>query len=396
MPESIHLEIDYNQRQIYRVSSDSRDIIANHLRPQEWQLITHMDECNQQKNYVSVVCDFDQLAAILWEGRNLADKRGDLTHLVLDLRRKLEPDPKNPKLLQTVPRKGYVLHTKAFVALDDLPPFVCGIPIAHPRHFFGRTYQIRSITNLWRPSAMQHAAVFGKRRSGKTSLLKYLQNIHAAAPTHLRPGQRNDWLHNPERYDIVLIDFLLGQNRTQEGLLSGILRNLRMQVPTPCNLSNFERVLEEELQNPTVILMDELEAALRATELDQPFWGSLRALGTTQLNNRLCFVISAQHRPELVASEMGKPSPFFNIFYGHEYELGPLTKDEAYELIDSAPEPFAQADKDWIYEKSQGWPPLLQLYCDLCFRAMDHQLTKEDWRIRAIQQSRNFDNLFKV
>ncbi|MDM8569581.1 hypothetical protein QUF50_08755, partial [Thiotrichales bacterium HSG1] len=69
-----------------------------------------------------------------------------------------------------------------------------GIPISHPNQFFGRTDILMRVKRAWQdPNALQHVSIIGKRRSGKTSLLKYLQYINQTPTTELRPEQQQIW-----------------------------------------------------------------------------------------------------------------------------------------------------------------------------------------------------------
>jgi hypothetical protein len=89
-------------------------------------------------------------------------------------------------------------------------------------------------------------------------------------------------------------------------------------------------------KQPSVVLLDEIGAALAAPELDQEFWWSLRSLGSNQTGGRLAFVLTAHELLARLAQAQGKPSPFFNIF-GHTLLLGALSEAEAHELIASSP-----------------------------------------------------------
>ena len=104
-------------------------------------------------------------------------------------------------------------------------PFIAGPPITHPRHFFGREYELKRLFGLWQDTTMpmQNAAIIGPRGSGKTSLLLYLEKITTVPTTQLRSGQRADWLPQAEPYRWVFIDFRNPQVGTRTGLLSYIL-----------------------------------------------------------------------------------------------------------------------------------------------------------------------------
>jgi len=155
----------------------------------------------------------------------------------------------------------------------ELSPFVAGPPITHPRHFFGRERELKRLFNLLKHPPLQNAAIIGSRRSGKTSLLLHLKNITTFPLEHLRPGQRADWLPEPNRYYWIYVDFQDPRMGNQEGLLRYLLTCLNLPVPTLCDLDHFLGIVCRNLNSPTVILLDEIGVALRRyPELDNIFW----------------------------------------------------------------------------------------------------------------------------
>ncbi|MFO7681794.1 MAG: BTAD domain-containing putative transcriptional regulator, partial [Chloroflexota bacterium] len=249
----------------------------------------------------------------------------------------LAPTPAPPPLLQTPPQPvGYSAQ---------LPHFVAGPPITHPSAFFGREREIKRIMNLVRYLPMQNAAVIGPRRSGKTSLLHHLKHVQP------QPG--------PLRW--IFVDFQDTRMGALPHLLRYLLENMHITVPEPCDLEAFMDVVSEELETPTVILMDEIGVALqRYPDLDDAFWESLRSLATNQVGGKLAFVLAGAESPEQLAVQSGLGSPFFNIF-GYVAALGPLTEAEALALIAHSPRPFSSEDIAWILQASGRWPILLQI-----------------------------------
>jgi hypothetical protein len=79
----------------------------------------------------------------------------------------------------------------------EFSPFITDPTITHPRHFFGRQKELKRLFDLLKRHPLQNAAIIGKRRSGKTSLLHYLKNITTTPPEQLRSGQKSDWLPLP-------------------------------------------------------------------------------------------------------------------------------------------------------------------------------------------------------
>jgi len=268
---------------------------------------------------------------------------------------------------------------------DTFEPFIVGPPILAPQYFFGRDYELRRIFSLWRRFPLQNVAVIGKKRSGKTSLLHYLMNITLTEPHHLRPDQKNDWLPQPEHYRWVFVDFQDARMVSRERLLRHILAGLGLPIPEPCDLAAFMDVVSETLTSPAIILMDEINAAIDSPELDQQFWGSLRSLGTNFTGGNLAFLLTSHESPAQLATERGKPSPFFNIF-GHSLTLKPLPEPEARELIDSSPIQFTAEDIEWILTESACWPWLLQILCHLRLTALEFGETGDAWKQQGLRQ----------
>ncbi|MFH7028292.1 MAG: CHAT domain-containing protein [Heteroscytonema crispum UTEX LB 1556] len=69
---------------------------------------------------------------------------------------------------------------------EERSPFITGTSITHPRDFFGRNYELKRLFNLLKRLPLQNAAIIGKKRSGKTSLLHYLKNITTTPAEDLR------------------------------------------------------------------------------------------------------------------------------------------------------------------------------------------------------------------
>lgn len=264
--------------------------------------------------------------------------------------------------------------------------FIAGPPILNPQHFFGRERIVRRLFGLLRQRPLQNAAIIGPRRSGKTSLLHYIRQITTAVST--RPNQRTDWLAQPEQYRWIFVDFQDSRLGTEQGLLRHLLTQMEIAVPKPCNLDNFLDLVSEQLAQPTIILLDEIGVALgRYPELDDAFWESLRSLATNQVNGNLAFILTAQERPETLASSQGMGSPFFNIF-GYTATLGPLDEKAAHELMGNAPTPFTAEDTTWMLQKSGRWPILLQILCRERLLALEEDV--DNWQEEAWAQAAPF------
>ena len=276
--------------------------------------------------------------------------------------------------------------------------FIAGPPINQPRYFFGREYELKRLFGLWKYAniPMQNAAIIGPRGSGKTSLLLYLKSITTPLASQLRPGQRIDWLPQPEKYHWVFVDFRDSQLGTRAGLLRHLLTCLELSIPNPCNLERFVEVVSGHLREPTIILFDEIGVALeRCAELDDTFWDGLRALACTQVEGNLAFVLSARELPQQLARRNNRSSDFFSIF-AYTAPLGPLTASEARELIASSPIRFPGDDVDWILTQSQCWPLLIQILCRERLITLEEDKTGHAWREEGLRQLAPFQHLLST
>jgi transcriptional regulator with XRE-family HTH domain len=279
--------------------------------------------------------------------------------------------------------------------LEETSAFITCTPITHPRHFFGRQKELKRLFDLLKRRPLQNAAIIGKRRSGKTSLLYYLKNITTTPTEQLRPGQKSDWLPHSENYRWIFVDFQDARRQSREGLLRYILECLKMSVPSPCDLERFMDAVSSNLRQPTVILLDEIGVGLqRCPELDDGFWESLRSLTTNQTNGNLGFVLATPESPIDLARSTGHSSPFFNIF-GYTTTLGAMTEAEARELIASSPIPFPAEDVEWILTQSKCWPLLLQILCRERLFSLENGEMGDDWREEGLQQMQPFTHLFE-
>ena len=276
---------------------------------------------------------------------------------------------------------------------QEKSPFITGTPITQPHYFFGREKELKRLFNLIKRHPLQNAAIIGKKRIGKTSLLHYLKNISTTPAEQLRLGQKSDWLPHPESYQWVFVDLQDARMQSREGLLKYILESLKMKVLTPCDLDHFMNELSGNLSSPTVILLDEIGVALqRCPELDDTFWESLRSLATNQTRGNLAFILTTPEPPSDFARNTGHSSPFFNIF-GYTAYLETLTEPEARELIASSPIPFPGDDVEWILTQSHCHPFLLQILCRERLFTLEEGETNDNWQKEGLQQMKPFANL---
>jgi hypothetical protein len=104
-----YLVYEWVQARLFRVDGASRQEIRD-LRPQEHKLIRYMDQRNRANSDVPVMCTYEELIAAIW-GEDASRTESEINHLIWELRKKIEPDPKEPLFLETVRGLGYRLVT---------------------------------------------------------------------------------------------------------------------------------------------------------------------------------------------------------------------------------------------------------------------------------------------
>lgn len=110
---------------VYRVEG-GKEILIEGLRPKGHQLLRHMVSRGsglplaeasgaEARTAEAVACDHDELITALWKPREewppgRGYDRTDLAGVVRAVRRRIEPDPASPRILETVPTIGYRLY----------------------------------------------------------------------------------------------------------------------------------------------------------------------------------------------------------------------------------------------------------------------------------------------
>lgn len=76
------------------------------------KMLSFMIQKNKANNDNPVLCSFDDIISAIWGPSFLGIRDySDVTHLVIDLRKKIEPDPEKPVFLTNVRGIGYQLNT---------------------------------------------------------------------------------------------------------------------------------------------------------------------------------------------------------------------------------------------------------------------------------------------
>jgi hypothetical protein len=259
-----------------------------------------------------------------------------------------------------------------------------------PTQIVGRAREMRQIFNWWNKSPMQDGIITGPRRSGKTSLLRYLEQSlkHGHA---LLPGGAS--------YRVISIDFSLSRLCQIQPLLKHLLHGLGLdepEVPDSCDLETFMDIVTSCncWQVPTVFLIDEVDLGLKSPELTTAFWNNLRYLVNNVTEGNLAFLLACKDNPADVAKHEGKTSHFFNIL--KTVPLRALTEAEARMLIATTHVPMSQGDVAWTLTHSQCWPVTVLTVCQERLMALEADETGEGWCEAALAQLASYRHLLEA
>lgn len=284
------------------------------------------------------------------------------------------------------PIRPLALSVSSPVSWAESQRFIVGSPIIYPHSFFGRVRELGRLFGLLRGQHVQNGAVIGPRYMGKTSLLRYLAAIVNTDPMALRPGQRQNWLPYPERYNWAYVDLRDSRLHTPKLLLTHILEQFGLPQEKKCTLKLFGKMVRERLPLPAVILLDNMDVAVEHyAKLDYRFWMGLSSIAHNDAEGRLGFVVASQEPFAQMARHPVVGSSFFTSI-ATVIELGPFTEAEALELIDSSPIPFALRDVSWMLVYSDLEPMPLQLMCREKLQALENGDFTDNWREEALQQ----------
>ena len=246
-------------------------------------------------------------------------------------------------------------------------PFTFGNPIRDPSRFFGRKEEIRQIVHRIRSSAHESTMIYGERRTGKTSLLKYLSNTACTADLGL----------DSDSYPLIYTDWAALGDLTPFRFWYRILRKLVRVDPSTTTAELVEEIrarddldyfdLEDcfsELneQGRTVVLfLDAFEYIARSPNFGEDFFGGLRSLA---IHCDLAIVTASHERiPELVHENVSLDEGFFNVFA--ELCLAPFSAEDTDEMLEAYLQkselPYKERDKDFIAYIGGGHPYLLQM-----------------------------------
>lgn len=249
-------------------------------------------------------------------------------------------------------------------------PFDYGKPVTATR-FKGRREQFRVIRNKFGGDTSQCLSIIGFRRSGKSSLLRYIGE---------RPLEFCDRSQQP-----IVLFFDLHDSRfeTPTGLLDGLRRDIATATKfDPWTAGNdahevvhgLTRVLAEGYR--LIILLDEFESIKERLDLFERWGKDWRAKVNAGLF--VLGICSQRPIPELYRS-WGLSSPFANIFT--QTTIGAFEEVEWRDLVierfRDTSKSVTDSDLSLIYKLAGGLPYFTQLAASILWDHSAHEITED-------------------
>lgn len=197
-------------------------------------------------------------------------------------------------------------------------PFICGSPIHDPDKFIGRRTEVERVFSHLRSG--RSVSVVGERRTGKTSLLRYVSQPEVCA----RHG------FSAKSATFAFIDCLaLEREEIETVFWKAILTEVKAQfakisfapipIPDPTDMQFNRQALKEFFDGVAasshriVLLLDEIDSLNHYSEaVSNNLFGFLRSLASD--HKLLLITATREDLEECCKSEKGA-SPFFNIFF---------------------------------------------------------------------------------
>ena len=103
----VDLEYSLSQEKLFGINRQDREEIK--LSPQERKLIHYMAQRNYQNNNQPVMCEYEELIKVIWP-ESFGHTNSEISHLIWAIRNIIEADFGEPRFLQIVKGRGYILE----------------------------------------------------------------------------------------------------------------------------------------------------------------------------------------------------------------------------------------------------------------------------------------------
>ncbi len=240
--------------------------------------------------------------------------------------------------------------------------------------FFGRRHVLRRLYAA--VANKQSFSLVGSLHIGKSSVLQY------ACREEIQRTFEYDLTH----HIFVFVDLREYFQKSHIDFFEAVSKQIRVRYPGKLDLAPDAEHGEDEFSNllgqigeqgfHVVLLMDAFDNITRNQQFSPDFFTFLRALATV---GKVSYVTASIAPLYDVCHYAIKSSPFFNIFLN--YQLGPLTTEEAHELITvparRAGITFSEQETHWLLTQAGRHPFFIQRACHALFeiRSAEHAST---------------------
>ncbi|MCI0471751.1 MAG: AAA-like domain-containing protein, partial [Candidatus Aminicenantes bacterium] len=187
--------------------------------------------------------------------------------------------------------------------------------------FYGRRELIEEICH--RLKSWQSVSLYGERKMGKTSLLKYL----------FQEGIKQVPFPNPSQVIILYETFGGKQDTTEEIFLQGLYdtlnRNINLPVePGKMDKNGFNKFIDDSRCRGKhfIFFFDEIDAASENSAFDHTFFSFLRSLSDKY---QVQYIIASRKSIKQLIRENNVASPFNGLFSGNLFKLEVFKPEEA-------------------------------------------------------------------
>lgn len=264
-------------------------------------------------------------------------------------------------------------------------PFGCVTAIRTPEHLVGRRYVFNDIFSALQ--CQQNVALIGTRRIGKTSLLNCLAN----------PEIQQQCKFDGSHFLFLSLDLRERALKVRVDFFEEVCKVLREQgqrlgfVPAERldRDDELDALLDEFKQHNLypVLVMDAFDEIARYRPVGEEIFGFLRPMAS---QGRISYITASMKASGEMLGESVSSKTDSNRSFGlhrlqEEYHIGPLTIEEAHQLLREPSErvgmPFSEEEVEWILSLAGRHPYLLQ-------RAA-YALFAEKQKERNVREKRN-------
>lgn len=265
-------------------------------------------------------------------------------------------------------------------------PYCAVSAVRNPDMFFGRTDLLRRFYSAI--ANHQSVSLVGSRHIGKSSFLKCVQS----------PEIQRRFEYDLSHYIFVFIDLRQYLQKTFDDFFEELSKLITAQshgkvdlVSHPTTGTNIFCAILDQIKEQglhPVLLIDSFEEITRNKDFDPAFLLFLRSQA-----EKVSYVTASITPPSDLPLKGIKGSPFFNIF--DTYRLGPLTREEAYELATVPSQatdlPFTEDEATWVLSLAGQHPFFIQRVCYWLFETKRKCSEKGRYQLQQVRHQAYHD-----